>query len=318
MAFWTANPCKRKLMFRQYREIQTFRFSLSADSRDLESGLASLYPALHAKPGTASVAWETRRIHDPRKKSLTYGYYEDGDAIFETEDIHELFDNLEWRITTRILQSLGHLVQVHASGLVAGGKALLLVGPSGAGKTSLALSLVMRGWKCLSDEVILVEPMGKKVWPLPRSFHVDAKTLGLFPELTLKDAGRVFLDDSGKRRFDPSFILNDWVAKPSAPAWIVFPNHSSGNRRGLIPLGETEALTLLLGQAINLVSQGSTGLDTLTELVRRCQCFTLNAPDLDSASRAVERLAEENHPQALCAPRGGSWPFPLANVLRAW
>jgi hypothetical protein len=46
----------------------------------------------------------------------------------------------------------------HASGVVADGQAVALVGGSGVGKTSLALNLALRGLGFLNDDVLVVEP----------------------------------------------------------------------------------------------------------------------------------------------------------------
>jgi len=64
-------------------------------------------------------------------------------------------------------------VPVHASGVVAGGTAAVLAGPSGTGKSTLALAAHRAGLPVLSDDTVYVqrEP-GFRVWGLPRPIHV--------------------------------------------------------------------------------------------------------------------------------------------------
>jgi len=235
--------------------------------------------------------WTIEDRCDGKNGPLSYVTYEDGSPIAEETDIDLLLDHLEWRITTEILRNLGHYVQLHAAGLVTEKRALLLVGPSGAGKSSLALSLLLQGWKCLSDEVILVDAESPSVWPFPRSFRVGFKTLSLFPGLGTGQA----CADMGKRRLDPALVLDSWATGPSMPGWIIFPNYHPSHQGDLIPLGETEALTLLLGQAINLVDHGKKGLDILTQLVRHFRCFRLNTGDLNVATSVLVRLTKQGH-----------------------
>ncbi|MDJ0344194.1 hypothetical protein QMK19_29185 [Streptomyces sp. H10-C2] len=61
-----------------------------------------------------------------------------------------------------------HMVTVHATALYApGGRAVLLLGAKGAGKTSTALALAERGWVHAGDDLVVLEGDGEAVvvWP---------------------------------------------------------------------------------------------------------------------------------------------------------
>ncbi len=284
-------------MFRRDCQIHSFRFAISTHCRQLEHGLASLYPALSTTAGTGKcrAEWSIESRYGKKTGDWSYVSYEDGNLIHDAQLIDDALDYLEWRITTRILREMSQFVQIHAAGLVRGGKALLLVGPSGAGKSSLALCMLLEGWKCLSDEVILIDGASETVWPLPRSFRLDTRTMESFPELLAKRSGPLYHDSTGKMRLDPSVALGDWVAKPSQPGWIIFPSYRPASRGEIGPLGETEALSLMLSQAINLAEHGKRGLDILINLVRRFQCFRLNAGDLHTATSMLGDLTKQVH-----------------------
>lgn len=286
-------------MFRQCYEIHHFRFSLTSDCEELNPGLRLMYPAMAAGPGICATGWGIRPSANHGREDRSYRIYEDESLILETSDMTQLWDGLEWTIMTRILQNTRECIQLHASGIDAGGNALLLVGPSGSGKSSLALSLLRKGWKCLSDEVILLNPENNRVMPLPRSFRIDSRTLGLFPELADKLSGDAYTGGSGKARVDPALVREHWVAGSSAPAWLVFPRYRPGNSNDLIPIGDTDAMTALIGQSINLLDHGEGGLETLLRLVRNCRCFRFNTGDIHEASLAVSRLITHQAPRAL-------------------
>lgn len=64
-------------------------------------------------------------------------------------------------------------VPVHASGIVIGGTAAVLAGPSGTGKSTLALAAHRAGLPVLSDDTVYVQTDPRlRVWGLPRPIHV--------------------------------------------------------------------------------------------------------------------------------------------------
>lgn len=76
------------------------------------------------------------------------------------------------------LQQRG-LLAVHAAAVARGGRAVVLSGPGGTGKTTLALALAARGFEILSDELAVLDPAGRLVFPYRRNVHVRPGT----PEL---------------------------------------------------------------------------------------------------------------------------------------
>ncbi len=212
-------------------------------------------------------------------------------VVYETNDPVRLMEQLEWAIMLTLLSSKDYFLQLHSAGLVTNDRALLIVGPSGSGKSTQALGMLLEGWRCLSDEIILLEPDGGRAWPFPRCFHTTAATMRLFPELHRPDNRGVFSDSSGKSRFDPAVIRKDWVAQPVRPSWLVFPENDLAGCVGLIPLGETEALSRLIEQVINLTSFGEKGIEILVRLVRSCKCFRLNTGDVRHARALLSELA---------------------------
>jgi serine kinase of HPr protein (carbohydrate metabolism regulator) len=48
-----------------------------------------------------------------------------------------------------------------------GGRGLLIEGPPGSGKSSLALALIDRGGSLVGDDGVLLEPRDGRVWALP-------------------------------------------------------------------------------------------------------------------------------------------------------
>ena len=77
-----------------------------------------------------------------------------------------------------------------ATGVAIGGRGLLIEGPPGSGKSSLALALIDRGAVLIGDDGILLEPRGGRVVarPHPRTAgKLEVRNLGLI-ELPATDA----------------------------------------------------------------------------------------------------------------------------------
>jgi hypothetical protein len=146
-----------------------------------------------------------------------------------------------WLLTASAALLLGRLgcALLHAGAVVDGqGRAWLLVGSGGSGKTTACANLMRTGWRCLADDhVVLSREAGGEIWAhgLARAFGLDAG----WPE-----------DESlgEKRRVDPLTIAADGLV-PSAPvAGVLLPSISK-EPTTFEPAGEAETLGQLLRQS---------------------------------------------------------------------
>jgi len=92
---------------------------------------------------------------------------------YSRESIRHLLDD---QILPRILAHEGNLV-LHAAGVAAADGAVLIVGPSGSGKSSLAVSLHNAGIRLLGDDAIVVSGSGENV-----AARAVYRSLRLFPD----------------------------------------------------------------------------------------------------------------------------------------
>lgn len=75
------------------------------------------------------------------------------------------------------------ILGIHAGAVEVGGRAVVMSGASGRGKSTLTLGLLRRGAGWLTDELALVAPDDATILPFPRGLHVRPTTLDLVPEL---------------------------------------------------------------------------------------------------------------------------------------
>ena len=278
---------------RSFYRIHDFCFMLSTNCNNAGVLLERLFPSLQTVSTEYSAEWHFQRDADHSGIPL-YTIYADGKAALQSETLNKALDHLEWSITTRILHAHRHFLQIHAAALVADEGALIIVGPSGSGKSSLALSLLLQGWKCLSDEIVFIDPSSCRIFSFPRNFHLSHETLRHFPTLDMGDDLIAFTDASGKSRIDPALITGEWTTISAQPWCLVFPAHGPDYLTALTPLGETPSLMLLSAQALNLGEFGMKGLEALAHFAGKCDSYMLTSSDLSSASSILSHLMKNS------------------------
>ena len=146
--------------------------------------------------------------------------------------------------------STGNLL-FHAGAVVHRGRAVVVAGGSGRGKSTLVAALVQSGAGYLTDELVVVDPVNHEVRPFPKSLDLDARSrtlLGL-------PAGESEAQEWDKRPVDPSTLGR--VAGPAPFGLLVLldpPGGEGDSQPGDVdprPLSATEALTGLLPNTVN-------------------------------------------------------------------
>jgi hypothetical protein len=105
-----------------------------------------------------------------------------------TEDVAADFEYLRYHYLeplSYLLIAARHFTLVHASCVALHGRAILLCGESGAGKTSLAFACAQRGWTFLSGDAtaIVRDRRDYSVAGRPFEIRFRGSALDLFPEL---------------------------------------------------------------------------------------------------------------------------------------
>jgi HPr kinase/phosphorylase len=178
---------------------------------------------------------------------------------------------------------------LHASAVAIDGRALALVGPTGSGKTSLALQLVARGAGFVTDDVLALERRGSagvlahpgasvaSVRPSERAAIADATWRGLGAEL----------GQSGK-----TYIALPRVHAPLPVGAVCFLTGGDGAAVEPLPAPDPRLLlasTFVLG--VQTPDRLSTQLDVCAALARDVPLLRLRV----GAGRSSESLAREVH-----------------------
>jgi hypothetical protein len=172
----------------------------------------------------------------------------------------------------------------HAAGVSQGGKALLMCGASGAGKSSLAAWLVSQGWDYLSDEIVALEAGGSRLWGLPRPLILK-RGLGSIWRAWLHGDLDALHDpfSDGLAWVDPDAIRRGSALQTAGTAGLVFPTYRAGADFQVERLTGGEAAFRLMHHLANRANLADGGLPAVAGLARALPAFSLQYGDLNEA-----------------------------------
>jgi hypothetical protein len=198
---------------------------------------------------------------------------------------------------------------LHASVLDVDGRALVLAGDSGAGKSTMAAALVARGFRILSDDLCLLDtgpsgPMIQPAYPRLRLWKETATHLGL-DTTGIEQAGATI----EKHHFPVAAADFHPAALP--PALVVGMRFAETTGAGLkiTPVGQGMAMRqyfLIHRWQLGLaMGQQPVFFAAMADLVRHCPMVTLERPrDFALMDETVDRLLD--------LARGGELPAAVA------
>ncbi len=171
------------------------------------------------------------------------------------------------------------LFMLHAASLARQGQGLLVAGSSGAGKTTLALTLLCGGFDFQGDDTVFLnrQSTGWAALAFPDEIDITPQTAAFFPELqklpaVVAPVGRPKQAVSARAVYG---VLPCWQTRPAV---LVFPQALSDTNSQLLPMNRQEALMQLLPNVIRTdVAASQAHLDALAGLVRQCACFKFHA-----------------------------------------
>jgi hypothetical protein len=170
---------------------------------------------------------------------------------------------------------------LHAAALEKNGRAYVFAGPSGAGKTSLTLALLARGWRLVTEEIALID-RELQVRGLARPIHLtDAH------EVPAAWRSRAYPIRGGAARVVAHPPAEVRVAGPLPLAAIVRIGHAPEVAPTLEPLAPQRAITRLWDATLR---QDDDGLATAIAISARATLRELTTPTVEAAARLAEHI----------------------------
>lgn len=221
----------------------------------------------------------------------------DGSRPFAPLPRQQAFPLLEWAMNWCVTTTAHQYLMCHSAVLAWQDQALLLPAPPGSGKSTLAAALMLSGWRLLSDELALLDPVSGKLAPFVRPLSLKNASIDIIAKRFPSAVFTPPVNDTIKGtvahlRPSEASVLQGW--QPARPRWLVFPRYEAGASWTLQPLSRPMAVVELAKNAFNLSVLGTTGFSALCALVRECECITLVYGDLDEALDGFSALSEES------------------------
>lgn len=216
----------------------------------------------------------------------------DGFAPFKplpADQAHAMFEwGLNWCVG-----NLDHTrVILHAAVLERAGRALVLPGEPGAGKSTLTAALCQEGFRLLSDELCLIDPGSLTITPVPRPVSLKNASIALiqarYPHAVFSEAARDTLKGTVAHMQPPAEALSK-AELPAAPGLLVFPRYQADAATAFEPLARHQAVLRCVEQSFNYSLHGTTGFATLVALARASHCHSLRYSQLDEVIPLLQR-----------------------------
>lgn len=225
----------------------------------------------------------------------------EGESPFELLPRPQAPALLEWGLNWTIASSCHQWLTIHAACLERQGRAVILPAPPGSGKSTLCAALALRGWRLLSDELTLLDPISGLVWGLARPINLKNASIDVIKAFEPGAEWGPTTYDTHKGRVThlcPPKPSVDQMALPAEPAWIVFPRYQAGAEPALQPRGKAGTFAHFASNAFNYSILGELGFGAVGQLLDRCRCWDFTYSRLDDALEVFDWLEETATPAA--------------------
>lgn len=221
-------------------------------------------------------------------------FWLDGHAPFKPLPANHAFALLEWGMNWCIAGHAHHYLMLHAAVLERDGRAMVLPGDPGAGKSTLTAALMLSGWRLLSDEITLVDRDDGLLVGLGRPVSLKNASIDVirqaFPEAVI-GAPAYDTHKGTVAHVRPTAASVARVGEKARPAWIVFPRWRAGSPPRLTAHSRADAFLHTASHAFNYSLLGGLGFELNATLVDASACHDFEYSRLDDALRVFAELA---------------------------
>jgi hypothetical protein len=219
----------------------------------------------------------------------TFSIAADGDAPVSELTRGDLPTFVMEAVVRGLVKDLTTAVALHAGAVAHNGKAVLVAGPTGVGKSSLVAWLIGNGFDYLTDEIGLLFAETMQVLGLPRALVLKpgaaAKVLALPAYQTARSVA------GGEHvMLRPEMVpAGQSAAHPCA--LIVFPRFEAGSSLGIESLTPAQAALRLVGTNLNARNLADGGFRAITAFARQVPALTARYGEFEQLQGTVDVLA---------------------------
>ncbi|MDH3222710.1 MAG: hypothetical protein OEO23_03270 [Gemmatimonadota bacterium] len=234
----------------------------------------------------------TDREPDVTVRSGAAGHVVEWHGTVEHLTPGDFASQLEHIATQSILQGMIGVLQVHGAGVVGAAGAVLALGDSGSGKSSVAAAWCVSGRRILGDDVLFLDSL-RMVHPFMKPLKVDAdrvRALGIpLGDTVLWEA------EAEEAWLDPA-EYGGWGSPTPPTAVVLLDRRGAGPAESdcrLLAMSAPEAAQTLVRQLMASSDRRADCIDTILAVAGEVPCYRLGFHDSRRAAAVLERLADE-------------------------
>lgn len=215
----------------------------------------------------------------------------EGKQPFKPLPLDQAFAMFEWGLNWVVANHAHQFAIVHAASVEKNGRALILPGAPGSGKSTLCAALVCRGWRLLSDEMALISLSDGLIWPIPRPISLKNASIDIIRRFGEQVVFGDVVTDTAKgdvAHMRPPKSSVDAAKTPASLFAVVFPTYRAAVKTEYLEFSKGQTLMRLAENCFNYPVLGAAGFNCLADAVDRSRCRTLIYSDLDEAISMLE------------------------------
>lgn len=275
--------------------IGSFDIRLRSNIPSVARGVEVLYPDYALSPDEELVDFEIE-LYSPSllrrwlRPQVAFSF--EGQAPFKPLPLAQAFAMFEWGLNWVVANNAHQYAIVHAATVEKSGRAVILPGAPGSGKSTLCATMVCKGWRLLSDEMALISLNDGLLWPIPRPISLKNASIDILRDYSQSVVMGETVADTAKgtvahMRAPRASI--DAGRTPARPHFIAFPTYKCGTPAHATPLGKGQALMRLIENCFNYPVLGSKGFTALADTIDQCECLAIEYDSMDQAMEILER-----------------------------
>jgi hypothetical protein len=253
-------------------------FAVSCDDPGLAAVIERAFAALAVLGDPAG--WYRVRRHDDRF-DLSWG----GETLVSSADCSTVLSWLQWDVNRRAVLAADADLVLHAGCVARDGRAIVVSGASGVGKSTLVAAFVAQQCDYVTDEALPVEISTGHVRAFPRPLALDDHSLDLLPEIAPLRAPPDHATHKRLVMMKPGLDVREHPRLEVA--MVLFPERDASGLTVMEPVSRGEAVVRLAGNAFNFPSHGRDAIDALARMVQGANAYRIVGDDPRAAASAA-------------------------------
>lgn len=221
-------------------------------------------------------------------------FYIDNDRPFNRIEARHAFAFLEWGMNWCVAKNVNEYLKLHSAVVAKNGKAIILPGLPGAGKSTLCAALSLSGWRVLSDEYALIPLGSSNVVPICRPVSLKNESIDVIKSFSSDAVFGPLSEETHKGavvHMKGDLMPDSHDINPVPARFMIFPEYEKGAELSLEPRAKAECFMFAALHAFNYSMLGVEGFNTMSTCMDAVDCFGLTYSSLDEAIEVFDQLA---------------------------